>query len=88
MTNVCVSSPRAAAPCFPHGAQKAAVQCVSTQLGQSRAETLAQISLYYALCSLGRPGAQKVSTVLLSKHTNTGHCPDLATILVKSGTLT
>lgn len=83
MTNVCVSSPRAAAPCFPHGVQR-----VSTQLGQSRAETLAQISLYYALCSLGRPGAQKVSTVLLSKHTNTGHCPDLATILVKSGTLT
>lgn len=35
MTNVYVSSPRTAAPFFPHGAQKVAVHCVSTQLCQA-----------------------------------------------------
>lgn len=50
-TNVCVSSPRAAAPFFPQGTQQVAAQRVPTQLCQSWAETLTQITLYYTLCS-------------------------------------
>lgn len=60
---------------FPHNSAKA----------EPRLLHRSHCTMHCAL--VGRPGAQKISMVLLSKHTNTGHCPDLATILVKSGTL-
>lgn len=84
MTNVSASGPRTTSP---HGAQKVAVQSVSTQLCQSWLETLlAQVTSCCMLYSCGKARGPKLSMVL-SKHTNSGHCPDLSTILVKSGTL-
>lgn len=59
---------------FPHNFAKAKLRLLH------RSHCTTQCAL------VGRPGAQKVSMVLLSKHTNTGHCPHLSTILVKSGT--
>lgn len=88
MTNVYVSSPKNAASFCLHRAQKVAAQHVSTLVCQSRTAVFLHRSHFAAHCTLvRRPGAQKISMAFLTKHTNTGQCPDLSTVRVKSGTL-